>query len=36
MVRKSLKGWRTDIADRLNAWLDERVAAYEAAKGRLQ
>ena len=36
MIRSSLDGWRPDIAGRLRAWLDERIAAYEAAKRRLQ
>jgi hypothetical protein len=36
MVRESLSGWRPDIRERLIAWLDERIAAHEAAKGKLQ
>jgi hypothetical protein len=36
MVRESLNGWRPDIRERLNAWLDERIAAHRAVNGKLQ
>jgi hypothetical protein len=35
MIRESIKGWRPDIAKRLIEWLDERIAAHNALKGKL-